>query len=191
MKLLEEKILNEGQIEGNDILKVDMFLNHQVDIEFLNEIGKEFKRLFSDKEITKIVTIETSGIAIACITAQYFNVPLVYAKKGRTRTTNDELYVSSVYSFTHLKTYNIGISKKALSSQDKILIIDDFLANGHAVSGLLDISNQAGAKIMGVGIVIEKAFQDGGERLRKKGLDIQSLAVLKSISDGKITFADD
>ena len=191
MKLLEEKILNEGQIVGNDILKVDMFLNHQVDIEFLNEIGKEFKRLFSDKEITKIVTIETSGIAIACITAQYFNVPVVYAKKGRTRTTNDELYVSSVYSFTHLKTYNIGISKKALSSQDKILIIDDFLANGHAISGLLDISNQAGAKIMGVGIVIEKAFQDGGERLRKKGLDIQSLAVLKSISDGKITFADD
>lgn len=191
MQLLKDRILAEGQILGDDVLKVDMFLNHQIDVNLLDEMGKEFYRLFADKKITKIVTIESSGIAIACMAAKYFNVPVVFAKKGKSRNIGDDLYVSSVYSFTRLDSYLITVSKKYLSEKDNILIIDDFLANGHALSGIMDIANQAGASVAGVGIAIEKTFQGGGERLRKKGLDIQSLAMIKSIGDGKITFEEE
>lgn len=190
MQLLKDRILNEGQVVGDDVLKVDMFLNHQIDIPLLDEMGKEFHRLFGDREINKIVTIESSGIAISCMAARYFQVPVIFAKKGKSRNIGDDLYVSSIYSFTRLDSYLITVSKKYLSAQDNILIIDDFLANGHALSGILDIANQAGATVKGIGIAIEKAFQGGGDRLRKKGLDIQSLATIESIRDGKITLAD-
>lgn len=191
MQLLKERILSEGQILGDDVLKVDMFLNHQIDVALLDEMGKEFYRLFENRGINKIVTIESSGIAIACMAAKYFQVPVVFAKKGKSRNIGDDLYISSVYSFTRLDSYLITVSKKYLSGKDNLLIIDDFLANGHALSGIMDIANQAGAHIEGIGIAIEKAFQGGGDRLRKKGLDIQSLAVIQSIDNGKITFADD
>lgn len=190
MQIIKDKILSESQVLGNDILKVDMFLNHQLDIRLLSEIGKEFKRLFDGKGINKIVTIEASGIAIACMTAIHFDVPVVYAKKGNAKNIGDDVFISSVYSFTKFDTYKISISKQYLSNNDKILIVDDFLANGHALSGLIDIANQAEAEIIGAGIVVEKAFQSGGDRLRKKGIDIKSLAVIKSIDDGKVVFAD-
>ncbi|MCR5523618.1 MAG: xanthine phosphoribosyltransferase [Clostridia bacterium] len=188
MKLLEDKIKENGEIIGNDTVKVDMFLNHQIDVGLLNEIGKEFKRLFSDKNINKIVTIEASGIGIACVTAQYFNVPVVFAKKGIHRNVGNDIYSGEVYSFTKGVTQQIGISKKYLTADDRILIIDDFLANGGAVKGLIHLAEQAGAVIEGVGIVVEKGFQDGGKELRKMGYDIKSLAIIKSIDDGIITF---
>lgn len=188
MQLLEDKIRAEGEIIGNDIVKVDMFLNHRIDVDLLCEIGKEFKRLFGDLGINKIVTIEASGIGIACVTAQYFSVPVVFAKKGFHRNVGNDIYSGEVFSFTKGITTQIGISKKYLTPDDRILIIDDFLANGGAVKGLIGLADQAGAKVMGVGICIEKGFQSGGKELREMGYRVESLAIIKSISDGKIVF---
>ena len=188
MRLLEERILKDGEIVGSDIVKVDMFLNHQVDVGLLCEIGKEFKRLFADANINKIVTIEASGIGIACITAQYFSVPVVFAKKGNHRNVGNDIYAGEVFSFTKGVTTQIGISKRYIQLGDRILIIDDFLANGGAVSGLIGIIQQAGATVEGIGICIEKGFQDGGKKLRDAGYRLESLAVIKSIDDGQIVF---
>ncbi len=190
MKALEEKILKEGQVRPGNILKVDGFLNHQVDIEFINEIGKEFHRLFGDRRITKIITVEASGIGIACITAQYFGVPVVFAKKAQSLNLDGSLYTAKVQSYTHNRVYDVILSKKFLTKEDRVLIIDDFLANGCAVCGLLDIIGQAGATVEGVGIVIEKGFQDGGKELRSRGIDVKSLAIIKSMTDTSIEFVD-
>ncbi len=188
MRLLEERIQKDGEIIGNDIVKVDMFLNHQIDVELLCEIGKEFKRLFADRPVNKIVTIEASGIGIACITAQYFSVPVVFAKKGNHRNVGNDIYTGEVFSFTKGVTTQIGISRKYISPDDHILIIDDFLANGGAAKGLIGIIEQAGATVEGIGIVIEKGFQSGGKELREMGYNLKSLAVINSIDEGKIIF---
>ena len=188
MKALEEKILKEGQVRPGHILKVDSFLNHQMDIEFINEIGKEFLRLFGDRPITKILTVEASGIGIACITAQYFKVPVVFAKKAQSLNLDGSLYTTKVQSYTHNRVYDVILSKKYLTADDHVLVIDDFLANGCAVNGLLDIIDEAGATLEGVGIVIEKGFQDGGRELRARGVDLKSLAIIKSMTDNSIEF---
>ncbi len=188
MELLKKRIVQDGNTIGNDVVKVDMFLNHQIDVELLNEIGKEFRKRFSSDKITKIVTIEASGIGIACIVAQYFGVPVIFAKKGANRNVGDNLYKADVYSFTKGTTTTIGISKDYLSKDDHVLIVDDFMANGKAVHGLLNILNQAGATVEGIGIVIEKGFQPGGDSLRSLGYKVESLAVIKSIDDGNIIF---
>ncbi|HUM83459.1 MAG TPA: xanthine phosphoribosyltransferase [Lachnospiraceae bacterium] len=190
MKALEEKIRREGQVRPGNILKVDSFLNHQMDIAFINEIGKEFKRLFADCNINKILTIEASGIGIACITAQYFNVPIVFAKKKQSINLDGEQYTTKVQSFTHQKTYDVILSKKYLGPSDRVLIIDDFLANGCAVNGLIEIINEAGATLEGVGIVIEKGFQDGGKEIRARGINVKSLAIVKSMTDHDIEFEE-
>lgn len=190
MKALEEKILRDGQVRPGNILKVDSFLNHQMDIEFINEIGKEFHRLFGDRPINKILTIEASGIGIACIAAQYFGVPVVFAKKAQSVNLDGSLYTTQVESFTHKRTYDVILSKKFLTVEDHVLVIDDFLANGCAVNGLLDIIESAGATLEGVGIVIEKGFQDGGKELRARGVDVKSLAIIKSMTDDSIEFAE-
>lgn len=188
MQLLKQRIINEGRVIGQDILKVDSFLNHQIDVGLFNEIGKEFRKRFKGEHITKILTIEASGIGIACITAQYFNVPVVFAKKSEARNLDGETYESEVYSFTKSKNYMIRVSKQYMNSGDRVLVLDDFLANGNAVLGLKDIVDKAGAVLAGVGIVIEKGFQDGGRLLREKGINVNSLAILKSIENGNITF---
>lgn len=188
MKLLKEKILNEGRVVDNDILKVDKFLNHQLDINFLNEVGKEFKEIFKDKKIDKILTIEASGIAIACITAGYFNVPVVFAKKTESKNLDKDTYESEVYSFTKGKAYKIRVSKRYLEKDENVLILDDFLANGRAVLGLKDVIGQAEANIVGVGIVIEKGFQEGGKVLRDMGINLKSLAIIDSMDDGRVKF---
>ena len=181
MQMLIDKIKSEGKVKDGDILKVDSFLNHRMDIKFINEIGKEFKRIFSKDEITKILTIESSGIGIACITAQYFDVPVVFAKKSITKNIAGEVYTERVESFTHGRTYDIIVSKDFLLPEDKILIIDDFLAKGSALKGLVGIVNAAGAELVGAGIVIEKSFQGGGELIRGMGVRVESLAVIDSI----------
>lgn len=188
MELLKQAILEQGTVIGNDILKVDSFLNHQIDIKLYNEMGKEFKHRFKDENINKIVTIEASGIGIACITAQYFNVPVVFAKKTEARNLDTNTYESEVYSFTKGKSYKIRISKKYLNTNDKILIIDDFLANGKAVLGLKQLIDEAGAILIGAGIVIEKGFQDGGKFLRESGIRVESLATVNSMQGGEIIF---
>lgn len=188
MELLKQKIIEQGKTIGSDVVKVDMFLNHQIDVELLCEIGKEFRRRFPSDKITKILTIEASGIGIACIAAQYFGVPVVFAKKGANRNVGDNIFKADVYSFTKGTTTTIGVSKDYLIADDHVLIIDDFMANGKAVHGLLNIINQAGASVEGIGIVIEKGFQPGGDSLRSLGYDVQSLAIIKSIDDGKIIF---
>ncbi len=190
MKALEEKIRRDGQVRPGNILKVDSFLNHQMDIEFINEIGKEFYRLFGDRPITKILTIEASGIGIACLTAQYFHVPVVFAKKSQSVNLDGDLYCTQIASFTHKRTYDVILSKKFLTAEDHVLVIDDFLANGCAVEGLLDIINKAGATLEGVGIVIEKGFQEGGKTLRAKGIDVKSLAIIKGMTDTDIEFEE-
>lgn len=191
MKLLEERIKKDGQVFPGNVLKVDSFLNHQVDVELLNEIGKEFYRLFKDEEINKIFTIEASGIGIACIVAQYFNVPVVFAKKSKSKNIAADVYSTKITSFTHSKTYDVIVSQDFLNKEDKILIIDDFLAMGCALNGLIDLINSAGAEIVGAGIVIEKAFQDGGKIIRDKGIRVESLARVKSMGDdGSIEFCD-
>ena len=191
MQALKDKILAEGQVRPGHILKVDSFLNHQMDIAFINEIGKEFKRLFSDRPVTKILTVEASGIGIACITAQYFDVPVVFAKKAQSLNLDGSLYTTKVKSYTHNREYEVILSKKFLNADDHVLIIDDFLANGCAVNGLIDIIECAGATLEGVGIVIEKGFQDGGKELRARGVDVKSLAIVKSMSDEAVEFEDD
>ncbi len=190
MELLKEKILTDGVVREGNILKVDNFLNHQIDIAFMNEIGKEFKRVFADKEVTKILTIEASGIAIASIAAQYFNVPVLFAKKAKSANLDGDLYRSTVKSYTYGKEYTITVSKKFLNENDKVIIIDDFLANGAALNGLLDVAKQAGASVEGLGIVIEKGFQGGGDALRRAGYNLHSLAVIESMEDCKIVFRD-
>lgn len=190
MKLLEERIQNDGVVKAGNVLKVDSFLNHQMDIALFNEMGKEFKRLFADVEINKIMTIEASGIGIACIAAQYFNVPVVFAKKTQSVNIDGEVYSTKIESFTHKRVYDVIVSKKYLSPDDKVLIIDDFLANGCALEGLIDIVHAAGAQVSGIGIAIEKGFQKGGDMIRARGLRLESLAIVESMDaqTGKITF---
>ncbi|AWZ49206.1 xanthine phosphoribosyltransferase [Hathewaya limosa] len=188
MNLLKEKILNEGEILAGNLLKVDMFLNHQMDIKLFNEMGKEFKERFKNDEINKILTIEASGIGIACIAAQYFDyIPVVFAKKVAGSNLDKECYESEVFSFTKNTRYNVKVSKKYLNKGDKVLIIDDFLANGCAALGLIDIVRQAGAEPVGVGIVIEKGFQKGRKAIEDVGVKVESLAILESIENGKVT----
>ncbi len=188
MELLEKRILQDGTVKEGNILKVDSFLNHQLDVELLNEIGKEFKRLFADKKITKILTIEASGIAIASVAAQYFGVPVLFAKKSKSQNLDGELYTSVVHSYTYGKDYTITVAKKFLSPREHILIIDDFLAVGKALNGLLDIAAQAGATVEGIGIVVEKGFQEGGKNLRRQGYNLHSLAIVDSMENGKLVF---
>ena len=190
MKLLEERIRKDGVVKEGNVLKVDSFLNHQMDVELFNEMGKEFKRLFADKPINKILTIEASGIGIACIVAQSFHVPVVFAKKSQSVNIDGDLYTSKVESFTHKRVYDIIVSKKFLSADDHVLIIDDFLANGCAVMGLIDLINEAGATLEGVGIAVEKSFQQGGKLIREKGIRLESLAVIESMdaATGEIKF---
>ncbi|MBP9989130.1 MAG: xanthine phosphoribosyltransferase [Ruminococcus sp.] len=191
MKLLEDRIKKDGQIFPGNVLKVDSFLNHQVDVALLNEIGKEFYRLFKDNGVNKIFTIEASGIGIACIVAQYFDVPVVFAKKSKTKNIAADVYSTKITSYTHGKTYDVIVSQDFLNEGDKILIIDDFLANGCALNGLIDLIESAGAEIVGAGIVIEKAFQEGGKIIRDKGIRVESLARVESMGDdGSITFCD-
>lgn len=183
MKLLEERIRQEGTVIGKDVLKVDRFLNHQMDVGLFMEMGKEFRRLLEGEEITKILTIEASGIGIACVTAQCFGVPVVFAKKSKTKNMGEDVYTAQVESFTHGKTYDIVVSKEFLRPQDRILLIDDFLANGAALTGLITLVREAGAAVVGAGICIEKAFQPGGERIRGMGIRVESLARIESMSE--------
>ena len=190
MELLKERIRRDGVIKEGNVLKVDSFLNHQMDIELLNEIGKEFKRLFSDRPINKILTIEASGIGIACIAAQYFNVPVVFAKKTQSINLDGEMYCTKIESFTHKKVYDVILAKKFLTAEDHVLVIDDFLANGCALLGLLDIVKKSGATLEGAGIVIEKGFQQGGQMIRDMGVRLESLAIIDSMTDDSLTFRD-
>ena len=184
MKLLEEKILKEGKIYDGDVLKVDGFLNHRMDIAFIDEIGKEFYRLYKDEGINKILTIESSGIGIACITARHFEpiVPVVFAKKAVSLNLGSDLYSTKVFSYTKGKIYDTVVSKSYLGADDRVLIIDDFLANGSALQALIELCRQAGATVVGAGIVIEKAYQDGGDAIRKLGVRVESLARIKFMS---------
>ena len=190
MKLLEDRIISEGRVKPGDVLKVDSFINHRMDIQLFNEMGREWKRIFDGVPINKILTIEASGIGIAAIAAQYFNASVVFAKKTRTINLDGELYVSSVESFTHQCTYSVVVSKKFIVPSDNILIIDDFLANGSAVTALMDIIGQAGASLAGVGIAIEKGYMPGGRILRNMGIRVESLAIIDSMDpvSGNITF---
>lgn len=190
MKLLEERIQKDGIVKAGNVLKVDSFLNHQMDIDLFNEMGREFKRLFASKNINKILTIEASGIGIACIVAQHFDVPVVFAKKSKSIHLDGEVYSTKIESFTHKKTYDVIVSKKFISSDDHILIIDDFLANGCALEGLIDLVQSAGATVEGIGIAIEKGFQKGGKIIRSKGIQLESLAIVDDMDDttGTITF---
>lgn len=192
MRLLEERIQKDGIVREGNVLKVDSFLNHQMDIKLFREIGREFKRLFGDKEITKILTIEASGIGIACIVAEFFDVPVVFAKKSKSKNIAGEVYTSKVESFTHNKTYDVIVAKKFLNETDKVLLIDDFLANGNALKGLIEIVESANAELVGAGIVIEKGFQQGGADLRARGVHLESLAIVDAMDDvtGKITFRE-
>lgn len=182
MKLLEDRILKDGHIGADNVLKVDSFLNHQIDVNFVCELGKEFYRLFKDENITKILTIEASGIGIACLAAQYFGVPVVFAKKTKTINIYSYTYNATVHSYTHKRDYDIVVSKEFLSKEDNVLIIDDFLAKGSALTALLMLIEKAGAKTAGAGIVIEKAYQGGGNLVRDMGIRVESLAKIKSIS---------
>ncbi|MDO5109898.1 MAG: xanthine phosphoribosyltransferase [Erysipelotrichaceae bacterium] len=188
MKLLEERIARDGRVIGTEILKVDSFLNHQIDVQLLDEIGEELYRLFGDRNITKVLTIEASGIAIACSAARCFKVPVVFAKKARSLNIGKNTYTARVHSFTYDNDYDITLSQSYLSPDDTVLIVDDFLANGAALRGLLSITEQAGAKVGGIGICIEKGFQPGGAEMRAKGLPLESLAIIDSMSEDGITF---
>ncbi len=190
MKLLEDRIRKDGVVKTGNILKVDSFLNHQMDVELFNKMGEEFKRLYADAPITKILTIEASGIGIACIAAQHFHVPVVFAKKSQSVNLDGEMYTAKIESFTHKRTYDVIVAKKFISPDDHILIIDDFLANGCACLGLIDIIRSAGATVEGVGIAVEKGFQKGGELIRKQGIRVESLAIIERMDDvtGEITF---
>ena len=190
MKLLEERIRKDGVVKEGNVLKVDSFLNHQMDIELFNEMGKEFRRLFPSETINKILTIEASGIGIACIVAQYFHVPVVFAKKAQSINLDGDMYCTKIESFTHKRVYDVIVAKKYIDKDDHILVIDDFLANGCAVNGLIDIIQNAGATVEGVGIAVEKGFQDGGKLLREKGIHVESLAIVKSMDakTGEIEF---
>ena len=190
MQLLEERIRKDGQIREGNVLKVDSFLNHQIDIDLCNEIGREFRRLFPGDRITRILTIEASGIGIACITAQYFHVPVVFAKKSQSINLDGDMYTAQVESYTHKRTYDVILSRKFLTEKDRVLIVDDFLANGCAAAGLVELVHSAGAAVEGVGIVIEKGFQKGGRMLRERGIRVESLAIVEAMepATGTITF---
>ena len=191
MQLLEERIRKDGIVKPGNILKVDSFLNHQMDIPFINELGKEFKRRFADAPITKILTIEASGIGIACLVAQHFNVPVVFAKKAQSLNLDGEMYCTKVQSFTHKRVYDVILSKKFLSAEDHVLIIDDFLVNGCALQGLMEIVKESGAVLEGAGIVVEKGFQNGGDSLREQGIRVESLAIVDSMTDDSVSFRKD
>ena len=190
MKLLEDRIRRDGRVKAGNVLKVDSFLNHQLDIDLYNEMGKEFRRLFPSDNITKLLTIEASGIGIACIAAQYFHVPVVFAKKSQSINLDGSVYAARVQSITHGRIYDVIVSEKFLSPADHVLILDDFLANGCAVSGLIELVESAGASIEGVGIAVEKGFQEGGRLLREKGIRVESLAIVESMDadTGEIRF---
>jgi len=190
MELLKERILTDGVVKPGNVLKVDSFLNHQMDIDLINEIGREFRRRFPSEKITKILTIESSGIGIACIAAQYFHVPVVFAKKAQSINIDGEIYHTKVESFTHKKVYDVIVSKKFLGPEDHVLVIDDFLANGCALQGLISITEASGATVEGLGIVIEKGFQVGGRVIRNLGYQLESLAIVDEMDaeTGTITF---
>ncbi len=190
MRLLEERILKDGTVLEGDILKVDSFLNHQLDFSLLKKLGERLYEIYGDKGVTKILTIEASGIAVACGAAEYFNVPIVFAKKAGHKNIGDDLYTAEVFSYTKGKSSVITVSKKYISKDDVILIVDDFLANGQAVLGLKKIIDEAGATLAGVGIAIEKGFQKGGKELRDAGISVSSMAVIDSMSEGKIVFGE-
>lgn len=192
VKLLEERIARDGVVKAEGVLKVDGFLNHQMDIDLFNEMGAEFKRLFADAPINKILTIEASGIGIAAIVAQHFGVPVVFAKKSQSINLDGDVYSTRIQSFTHGKMFNVIVSKKFIGPDDRVLIIDDFLANGCALEGLIDIVESAGATVEGIGIAIEKGFQPGGKNLRERGYRLESLAIVDSMDPGTgtLTFRD-
>ena len=192
MNFLEEKIVKDGIVKEGNVLKVDSFLNHQMDIDLFNEMGKEWKKRFKGKEINKILTIEASGIGIACIVAQHFGVPVVFAKKAKSINLDGEMYTAEVESFTHKNKNQVIVSKKFLNSEDKVLILDDFLANGCALLGLIQIVQQAGASVEGIGIAIEKGFQSGGTMIRNLGYQLESLAIVESMDwkKGEIVFKE-
>ena len=190
MRLLEERIIKDGKVYPGNVLKVDSFLNHQIDVGLLRKIAKEFHRLYQNEGITKILTIEASGIAIASLTAEEFCVPVLFAKKSKTKNISPNVYSAKVASFTHGNVNDIVVSKEYLNSGDKVLIIDDFLADGNALKGMIELCDLAGAEVVGAGIVIEKAFQKGGEQLRSSGVRIESLAKIDSMSDNEVYFRD-
>lgn len=192
MNFLEESIIKDGIVKEGNVLKVDSFLNHQMDINLFDEMGKEFKKRFAEKNINKILTIEASGIGIACVVARHFNVPVVFAKKSKSINLEGEMYVAEVESFTHKCKNQVIVSKKFISLDDRVLIIDDFLANGCALQGLIQIVKSAGASIEGIGIAIEKGFQSGGTIIRNLGFQLESLAIVDSMdaATGKITFRE-
>ena len=192
VELLEERIRRDGVVKAGGVLKVDAFLNHQMDIELFSQMAEEWKRLFAGKPINKILTIEASGIGIACITAQYFDVPVVFAKKNQTKNIAGDVFTTQVESYTHGRIYDIIVSKEFLSPNDRVLLIDDFLANGRALEGLAALVESSGATLVGAGIVIEKGFQPGGDELRKKGIHLESLAIVESMDEktGTITFRE-
>ncbi len=190
MNFLEERILKDGVVKEGNVLKVDSFLNHQIDIRLFEQIGEELKKRFSEKKINKILTIEASGIGIAVIAARYFDVPVVFAKKSKSKNISGDIYQAEVKSFTHNEINKVIVSQQFINPDDKILIIDDFLAKGYAMKGLIEIIEQAGASIEGIGIVIEKGFQEGGKIIREYGYKVESLAILKSMNaeTGEIIF---
>ena len=190
MELLEERIRRDGVVKSEGVLKVDGFLNHQMDINLFNEMGKELKRLFADAPINKILTIEASGIGIAAVVAQHFGVPVVFAKKSQSINLDGDVYSTKIQSFTHQRIYDVIVSKKFLSADDHVLLIDDFLANGCALNGLIDLVEEAGATVEGIGIAVEKGFQPGGDDLRRRGYHLESLAIVQSMNPetGEIEF---
>ena len=192
MNFLEERILKDGIVKEGNVLKVDSFLNHQMDVRLFDQIGEEFKRRFADEKINKILTIEASGIGIACIVARHFDVPVIFAKKSKSINIEGDVYVAEVESFTHKCKNQVIVSKKFLTAEDHVLIIDDFLANGCALMGLLELAQEAGATVEGIGIAVEKGFQQGGELIRSKGIQLESLAIVESMNSetGEIKFRE-
>ncbi len=190
MQLLKDMIAEKGKVFPGNILKVDSFLNHQIDTDFLNEVGKEYFERFKNDNVNKIMTIEASGIGIACIAAQYFHVPVVFAKKNKTKNIAADVYSSNVVSYTHGREYTVIVSKQFLNENDRVLILDDFLANGCAMMGLIDIVKASGATLVGVGAVIEKGFQRGGDMLRRDGIRVESLAIIDEMTDDSIIYRD-
>ena len=190
MNFLEERIVKDGIVKEGNVLKVDSFLNHQMDIELFDQMGAEFKKRFADRPINKILTIEASGIGIACVVAQHFGVPVVFAKKSQSINIDGDVYSTKIQSFTHQRVYDVIVSKKYLNPEDHILIIDDFLANGCALEGLIDLVQSAGATVEGIGIAIEKGFQQGGKLIRDRGIRLESLAIVDSMEGGELVFRE-
>ena len=192
MELLKERIRRDGKIKEGNVLKVDSFLNHQMDVSLFHEIGKEFRRRFAGESINKILTIEASGIGIACVVAEVFGVPVVFAKKTQTKNIAGDVYTTKVESFTHGRVYDIIVAKEFLGEGDRVLVIDDFLANGCALQGLISIVKEAGATVEGIGIAIEKGFQVGGRVIRNLGYHLESLAIIEDMdaASGEITFRE-